>query len=84
MNLIEFTNNLKDPRNTSADQTRGLEDILEAFPYFQSAHFLYLNGLKNQNSFKYNDYLKKPLHTQPIEVFFLIILLPIILTLTQL
>ncbi len=59
MNLIEFTNNLKDPRNTSADQTRGLEDILEAFPYFQSAHFLYLNGLKNQNSFKYNDYLKK-------------------------
>ncbi|MCF6223565.1 MAG: hypothetical protein L3J34_07520 [Flavobacteriaceae bacterium] len=59
MNLIAFTNNLKDPRNTSVDQSKGLEDILEAFPYFQSAHFLYLNGLKNQNSFKYNDYLKK-------------------------
>ncbi len=59
MNLIEFTNNLKNPRNTSIDQSKGLEDILEAFPYFQSAHFLYLNGLKNQNSFKYNDYLKK-------------------------
>ena len=59
MNLIEFSNNLKDPRNTSAEQTRGLENILEEFPYFHVAHFLHLNGLKNQNSFKYNNYLKK-------------------------
>ncbi len=59
MNLIEFSNNLKDPRNTSIEQTRGLENILEEFPYFHAAHFLHLNGLKNQNSFKYNNYIKK-------------------------
>lgn len=59
MNLIEFSNNLKYPRNTSIKQTRGLENILEEFPYFHAAHFLHLNGLKNQNSFKYNNYLKK-------------------------
>ncbi len=59
MNLIEFSNNLKDPRNTSIEQTRDLENILEEFPYFHAAHFLHLNGLKNQNSFKYNNYLKK-------------------------
>lgn len=59
MNLIEFTNNLNDPRNTSAVQTDGLKNIIDEFPYFHAAHFLYLNGLKNQNSFKYNNYLKK-------------------------
>jgi len=59
MNLIEFSNNLKDPRSTSIEQTRSLENILEEFPFFQAAHFLYLNGLKNKNSFRYNNYLKK-------------------------
>ena len=59
MNLIEFSNNLKGPRSTSIEQTRDLENIIEEFPYFHAAHFLHLNGLKNQNSFKYNNYLKK-------------------------
>ena len=59
MNLIEFTNNLKDPRNTTEVQTQGLKNIIDEFPYFQAAHFLHLNGLRNQNSFKYNNYLKK-------------------------
>jgi len=59
MNLIEFTNILARPGDISIDQTNGLIDILDEYPYFQSAHFLYLNGLKNQNSFKYNNTLKK-------------------------
>ncbi len=59
MNLIEFTNILKRPGTVSINQTRDLTNILEEFPYFQAAHFLYLNGLKNQNSFKYNNSLKK-------------------------
>jgi hypothetical protein len=58
MNLIEFTNNLKNPSSTSVEQTAELKYILEEYPYFQAAHFLYLNGLKNQNSFKYNKALK--------------------------
>ncbi len=59
MNLIEFTNNLENPRITSKDQTVSLKSILDEYPYFQAAHFLYLNGLKNQGSFKYNNILKR-------------------------
>jgi hypothetical protein len=59
MNLIEFTNILVTPENISIDQTGDLENILDEYPYFQAAHFLYLNGLKNQSSFKYNNSLKK-------------------------
>jgi hypothetical protein len=58
MNIIEFGNFLNHPQNITEEQTTDLEDILKDFPYFQAAHFLYLNGLKNQNSFKYNNELK--------------------------
>ena len=59
MNIIEFTNSLNHPKEISVNQTKDLEIILEEFPYFQAAQFLYLKGLKNQNSYKYNNYLKK-------------------------
>lgn len=59
MNIIEFTNTLKHPSAISAEQTIQLENIIEEFPFFQAAHFLYLNGLKTQHSFKYNNALKK-------------------------
>ena len=54
MNIIEFGNFLNHPQNIEEQQTADLEIILNDYPYFQAAHFLYLNGLKNQNSFKYN------------------------------
>ena len=53
MNIIEFTNSLNHPKEISVNQTKDLEIILEEFPYFQAAQFLYLNGLKNQNSYKH-------------------------------
>jgi len=59
MNLVEFTDCIQKPGMIDQDQTRKLEGILLEYPYFQAAHFLYLNGLKNQNSFKYNSILKK-------------------------
>ncbi len=59
MNLIEFTDCIQQPGNITLDKTNKLEGILLEYPYFQAAHFLYLNGLKNQNSFKYNNILKK-------------------------
>ena len=58
MNIIEFGNFLNHPQNIKEQQTADLEIILNDYPYFQAAHFLYLNGLKNQNSFKYNNELK--------------------------
>ncbi len=53
---IELTNN---PKTISKKQTVALNEIIEVFPYFQSARVLYLKGLKKQNSFVYNDELKK-------------------------
>jgi len=59
MNLIEFTDCIQKPGKINPSQTKQLERILQEYPYFQAAHFLHLNGLKNQNSFKYNNTLKK-------------------------
>jgi len=42
----------------SPKQTRGLEDILDEYPFFQAARALHLKGLKNLDSYKYNDALK--------------------------
>jgi hypothetical protein len=39
-------------------ETLELKSIVDSFPYFQSARPLYLKGLKNQDSFKYNNELK--------------------------
>jgi hypothetical protein len=59
MNLIEFNKILKKPADIRKEDTRGLEQILQEYPFFQSARFLHLYGLKKQHSFKYNDALKK-------------------------
>lgn len=39
-------------------ETAELKVVINEFPYFQSARALYLKGLKNQDSFKYNNELK--------------------------
>lgn len=39
-------------------QTNQLEDVLSEYPYFQAARAMHLKGLKNLNSFKYNNALK--------------------------
>ncbi|WP_299889573.1 hypothetical protein [uncultured Lacinutrix sp.] len=58
MNTIEFTNILQEPQVISSAQTDALKTIINAFPYFQSARAMYLKGLKNSDSFKYNYALK--------------------------
>jgi len=59
MNLIEFNKILSRPGQIKKKEINELSAIIEEYPYFQVAHFMHLNGLKNQHSFKYNDYLKK-------------------------
>lgn len=60
MNVSEFTNILSKPETLKeAQQTEQLEELLEYYPYFQAAHALYIKGLKNQNSHKYNKALKQ-------------------------
>src|SRR3990167_9236297 len=59
MNVADFTYLLQNPKEViSLKQTNRLEEVLEEYPYFQAARSLHLKGLKNLNSFKYNNALK--------------------------
>ena len=59
MNVEDFTHLLQHPNEVvSSKQTKQLEEVLKSYPYFQAARALHLKGLKNGNSFKYNDALK--------------------------
>ena len=58
MNNTDFTYILQHPQTVTPHQTDDVKSIIEQFPYFQSARALYLKGLKNQESFKYNQELK--------------------------
>ena len=60
MNVQDFTYLLQNPdKVVTPIQTKQLEDVLEEYPYFQAARALQLKGLRNLNSFKYNNALKK-------------------------
>jgi hypothetical protein len=58
MNIQDFTYLINHPKEIKKEQTKQLEDVISTFPYFQSARALYLKGLKNQDSFKYNQTLR--------------------------
>jgi len=59
MNVSDFIKILqKSDTILSPKQTRQLEDIIEEYPYFQVARALHLKGLKNLDSYKYNNALK--------------------------
>ncbi|RED50356.1 hypothetical protein [Seonamhaeicola aphaedonensis] len=58
MNSSDFTNILQHPQEITHQQTEAIKSVIDEFPYFQSARAVYLKGLKNQSSFKYNQELK--------------------------
>jgi tetratricopeptide (TPR) repeat protein len=58
MNVTDFTYLINKPDAINEKQTDDLANVLDEFPYFQSARVLRLKGLYNQNSFKYNFALK--------------------------
>jgi len=71
MNVSEFAYLINKPDAVHDKQTDALEKIVQEFPYFQSARALYLKGLYNQNSFKYNYALKiAAAHTTDRSVLF--------------
>ncbi len=71
MNVAEYTNLINKPDAVNDKQTEALGKIIQEFPYFQSARALYLKGLYNQNSFKYNYALKiSAAHTTDRSVLF--------------
>lgn len=58
MNPTDFTYILQHPQSISHEQTEAVKSIIDEFPYFQPARAIYLKGLKDQSSFKYNQELK--------------------------
>jgi tetratricopeptide (TPR) repeat protein len=58
LNISEYTYLLNKPNAINDKQTQSLEKLIESFPYFQSARAMYLKGLYNQDSYKYNFALK--------------------------
>ena len=58
MNPKDFTYLMQFPQRLTHQNTEAVKSIIEEFPYFQSARALYLKGLKNESSFKYNQELK--------------------------
>ncbi|PWB23394.1 tetratricopeptide repeat protein [Flavobacterium sp. HTF] len=58
MNVTDYTYLINKPDAITEKQTEALGNVLNEFPYFQSARALRLKGLHNQNSFKYNYALK--------------------------
>jgi len=49
---------LANPEKISQEHQDKLSDLIEEYPYFQSARALQLKGLKNSNNYLYNDSLK--------------------------
>jgi len=58
MNRTDLTYLLQHPSKLTNEQTNGLKAVIDEFPYFQSARAIYLKGLKNTESYKYNQELK--------------------------
>ena len=58
MNLTDYTFLLNKPEAINERYAETLENVLEEFPYFQSARVLRLKHLYNQDSYKYNYALK--------------------------
>ncbi len=58
MNLEVYRNLLNQPELLKSEQISELKSIIKAYPFFQSARALYLKGLKDQESFRYNNELK--------------------------
>ncbi len=71
MNTNSFTETLKNPQKITTENTEVIKTIIEEYPYFQAARAVYLKGLKNNNSFKYNAELKTTAaHTTDRSVLF--------------
>jgi hypothetical protein len=54
----DFTELLQHPQHIDTDQISDVRSIIDEFPFFQPARAIYLKGLKNKESFKYNQELK--------------------------
>jgi hypothetical protein len=59
LNVNDLSYLLNNPQNIRSRQTVELEAVLHQFPYFQAARAIHLKGLYDENSYRYNQELKK-------------------------
>ncbi|WP_242082466.1 hypothetical protein [Aestuariivivens sediminis] len=59
MNSNDFTYLLQHPQSITHGQIEAIKSVIDSNPYMQSARAVYLKGLKDQSSLKYNQELKK-------------------------
>lgn len=73
-NFIQLSEN---PEHIRLGETTSLEQLIAQYPFFQAARALHLKGLRNLNSYTYNDALKKTAaYTTDRAVLFDLITLP--------
>lgn len=71
LNKSTYTYLLANPQKITDEDLLGLDAVLKKYPYFQSARALQLKGLKNQESYLYNDALKiTAAHTTDRDILF--------------
>ncbi|WP_407556200.1 hypothetical protein [Winogradskyella sp. 4-2091] len=71
MQLENLTYLIQKPEAISASQTDDLSSAIKEYPYFQTLRALYLKGLKQADSYKYNNALKiTAAHTTDRSVLF--------------
>jgi len=71
LNTETYTYLLANPQKINQEHLDDLASVIEKYPYFQSARALQLKGLKNENSFLYNDSLKATAaHTSDRDILF--------------
>ncbi len=71
LNTTNFAYLLANPQKITSKDLDVLDVLIKKYPYFQSARALQLKGLKNQDSFLYNDALKlAAAHTTDRDILF--------------
>lgn len=71
MKLEHYTYLLANPQKITPEDLTELDILVQKYPYFQSARAIQLKGLKNQDSFRYNDALKlAAAHTTDRDILF--------------
>src|SRR5882757_1191241 len=58
MNTQQLIGWMKNPGALGKEASAQLDTLTQTFPYFQTAHLLYIKSLHNENSFLYNNQLK--------------------------
>ena len=74
MNKSDFIRMIRDSRQIDRQMIGEVRELIELFPYFQSAHLLLLKGLHNTGDIKYETQLKQSaIHIADREVLYYLI-----------